>query len=65
MKTKEEIELMLKDAEDVIFYIERFRSDSASLGLNVLENEFLVLKKFYKERVDIFLDILNRPLLPF
>jgi len=65
MLTKEEVEVLLKEAENRIAELGQFTLDSKNLGLDVIESEFMVLKRFYEERIEILKMILGREALPF
>jgi len=65
MLTKKEVEMLLEEAINRIAELDQFKLDSANLGLAVIANEFLVIKKFYEERVELLKMILKIPSLPF
>lgn len=65
MRSKEEIEQVLKEAENRIIELDQFRQDSNNLCLEVIESQFLVVKRFYQERIEILKMILGNESLPF
>lgn len=65
MISEGEIKKLLEEAENRIAELEQFRKDSMMLNLDVIENEFLLIKRFYEERVVIFKMILGVDCLPF
>ena len=65
MLSKEEVEILLKEAENRIAELEQFRYDSNNLHLTLLSDQFDTIKQFYQERTELLKMILKIPSLPF
>ena len=65
MLSKEEVEMLLAEAENRIAELNQFQNDSISLDLTVLNDQFNTIRRFYQERIEIFKMILKRTSLPF
>jgi hypothetical protein len=65
MLSKEEVEILLKEAENRIAELEQFRYDSNNLHLTLLSDQFDTIKQFYQERAELLKMILKIPSLPF
>ena len=65
MISEENVRALLAEADNRIIELDQFIFDSKTLGLEIIECEFIIMKRFYQERVELLNMVLDIESLPF